>query len=242
MRPLPENHTRWPVRGFAPTKYKWSQIVTSGVFDRARAERARRFSPWDKANIAPPEESRRCPSSGNTRGTSQTRPGRSEILLCYIGPLSYGNFSHTARSAICAHSTHTLAQCRVSGGVRKWRLRAGQLDRRTKPAFADVREIDGAPLRRPGKEQTRLARTGPKSFDASSNHPERASTDGGTEGVRARKFCTSPEVASTFEFDLAPPLRNPDGRRLVFQTSHSLLSATTRRSTPRKRGQTWIEW
>ena len=45
MRPLPENHTRWPVRGFAPTKYKWSQIVTSRVFDRVRAERARRFSP-----------------------------------------------------------------------------------------------------------------------------------------------------------------------------------------------------
>ena len=88
MRPLPENHTRWPVRGFAPTKYKWSRIVTYRVFDRARAERARRFSPWDKANIAPPAESRRCPSSGNTRGTNQTRPGRSEILLCHIGPLS----------------------------------------------------------------------------------------------------------------------------------------------------------
>ena len=143
--------------------------------------------------------------------------------------------------AVCAHSAHTLAQCRVSGGVRKWRLGAGQLDRRTKPAFADVREIGGAQLRGPGKERTRLARTGPKSFDANSIHLERASTDRGTEGVHARKITTSPQVASTFEFDLAPPLRNPDGRRLVFQTSHSLLSATTRRSTPRKRGQTWIK-
>ena len=101
-------------------------------------------------------------------------------------------------------------------------------------------EIGGAPPRRQDWERTRLARTGPKSFDASSIHLERASTDRGTEGVHARKITTSPQVASTFEFDLAPPLRNPDGRRLVFQTSHSLLSATTRRSTPRKRGQTWI--
>ena len=88
MRPLPENHTRWPVRGFASIADKWSQIVTSRVFDRARAERARRFSPWDKANIASPTESRRCLSSGNTFGTNQTRSGRSEILLCNIGPLS----------------------------------------------------------------------------------------------------------------------------------------------------------
>ena len=92
MRPLPENHTRWPIRGFASIADKWSRIVTSRVFDRARARRARIFSPWDKANIAPPAESRRCPSSGNTCGTNQTRPGRSEILLRHVGTLSYGNF------------------------------------------------------------------------------------------------------------------------------------------------------
>ena len=178
--------------GLHPFKYKWSRIVAYRVFDRARAERARGFSPWDKANIAPPAESRRCPSSGNTRGTNQTRPGRSEILLCHIGPLSYGNFSQTARLAICTLTAPTFVQCRASGGGRKWRRRAGQLDRRTKPAFADVRGIGGAPLRRPGLERTRLARTGPKSFYASSIHLGRASTDGGTVGVHAPGFCIVP--------------------------------------------------
>ena len=137
---------------------------------------------------------------------------------------------------VCRLGAPRLVQHHVSGCLQNGRLRAGRLHRRMKANFTDMREIGRALLPRLVWERTRLARPNTKIRRPISIRPEGVSTDGGVGGVRARKFCRFPEVYPRFELDLAPPLRNPDGRRLVFQTSHSLLSATTRRPTPQKTG------
>ena len=51
MRLLPENHIRWPIRGFTAIADKWLLIVTSRVFQRVRARGRADLVRESKANL-----------------------------------------------------------------------------------------------------------------------------------------------------------------------------------------------